>query len=332
MFKNKTKLLWAAALVVAVLFVMPKIFSSSASKNKLEAVRSVKVKRDDIRVEITATGEVKPQNRVEIKPPIGGRLEEVLVEEGGEVKKGQILAWMSSTDRAALLDAARAKGPETLKEWEEAYKPAPLIAPLDGTIIVQTIRPGQTISVSDPVVVISDRLIAKALVDETDLAQIQVGQKTKIELDAYPGREILGTVDHINYESTLINNVNVYSVDVVPDEIPKLFRSGMTATVTFIIAEKKDVLVVPADAVTSWPKKMANPKKAEFAIYKKSFGGKLTPVPVEIGESDTQNVEVVSGLKEKEVIQIVQRGKRGPGGDNPFGRSRQNQNRNRSQS
>jgi macrolide-specific efflux system membrane fusion protein len=52
-----------------------------------------------------------PQNRLEIKPPIAGRAEEVLVNEGELVKAGQIIAWMSSTDRAALLDAARAQGP-----------------------------------------------------------------------------------------------------------------------------------------------------------------------------------------------------------------------------
>lgn len=329
MLKNK-KLWKKIALAGVAIFIVMKIFTPSSSKDKLEAVRSAKVMRGDIRVEITATGEIKPQNRVEIKPPIGGRLEEVLVKEGDEVKKGQILAWMSSTDRAALLDVARAKGPEAVKEWENAYKPAPLISPLDGTVIVQTIRPGQTINASDPVVVISDRLIAKAMIDETDLARIAVGQKTEIGLDAYPGKIIFGIVDHINYESTLINNVNVYSVDVVPEESSDLFRSGMTATVTFIITEKNNIPVIPVDAVAGWPKKVPNPKQAEFAVYKKTFGGKLTPVPVEIGESDAQNVEIVSGLKEGETIQVVRRGSGSSSGDNPFGRGRQNQ-RNRAQ-
>lgn len=330
MFNRKIKRWQLVAVAVVFIFVVPKIFSRP-STDKVEAVRSAKVTRDDIKVMITATGEIKPQNRVEIKPPIAGRLEEVLVKEGEEVRKGQVLAWMSSTDRAALLDAARAKGPEAVKEWEEAYRPAPLIAPLDGTVIVQTIQAGQTISVSDAVVVISDRLIAKALIDETDLAQVELGQKTEMTLDAYPGKKMSGKVDHINYESTLNNSVNVYSVDVVPDEPSQLLRSGMTATITFIVAEKNGVLVVPVDAVASWPRKAANPKNAEFAVYKKSFGGKLWPIAVEIGESDVKNVEIIAGLKEGETIQVVRRGKRGSGtdGNNPFGRGAQRQKKDR---
>src|SRR5687768_2876573 len=63
---------------------------------------------------VEATGSVAPLNRVEIKPPIGGRVEQLLVEEGDAVKAGQIVAWISSNDRAAILDAARARGPEEL--------------------------------------------------------------------------------------------------------------------------------------------------------------------------------------------------------------------------
>src|SRR3954471_4307740 len=70
--------------------------------------REVEVQRGRIEVTVTATGIVQPENRVEIKPPISGRVESVLANEGDRVPKGKILAWMSSTERAALLDAARA--------------------------------------------------------------------------------------------------------------------------------------------------------------------------------------------------------------------------------
>src|SRR4051812_18728009 len=52
---------------------------------------------------VEATGTVQPMNRVEIKPPIPGRIEKLLVDEGDRVKAGDILAWMSSSDRAAIL-------------------------------------------------------------------------------------------------------------------------------------------------------------------------------------------------------------------------------------
>jgi len=280
-------------------------------------MRVVKVSRGDLAVKITTTGEVKPQNRVEVKAPIGGRLEEVLVKEGEEVKKGQILAWMSTTERAALIDAARARGPETLEEWQNIYKPAPVISPIDGTVIVQTLEGGQTVTTTDPVVVLSDRLIIKAQVDETDLSQISLGQQAEIQLDSYPGKTVHGVVDHIYFESTLINNVNVYAVDVLPKETPSMFRSGMTADVTFIVSERKNALHIPSEAVAEWPEKVKRPKNADFAIYKKTLAGTLEAVPVQIGISDGRMTEILEGANEGMQIQIVRK-KQQTQGTNPF--------------
>lgn len=299
---------WKIGLVLVVVFVLIRMFSScSHGKDSLQALRSAKVERGDLEVKVTSTGTVKPYNRVEIKAPIPGRVEEVLVREGDEVKKGQVLAQMSSTERAALLDAARARGAETMKRWEEAYKMAPLLAPLDGIIIVRAVEPGQTVTTADPVVVLSDRLIVEALVDETDLALIALGQKTAIQLDAYPKETFWGKVDHVMYESKLVNNVNVYAVDILPEQVPPAFRSGMTANVTFIVKEKKGVLLVPSEAVVEWPKRIPKPKDAEFAVYEKTFGGKLVPLPVRIGDSDGRMTEIVQGLGEGKEIRIVQK-------------------------
>ncbi len=290
------------------LFILFRILSSCfQSKDPMQILRSVKVKKGDLRIVVQTTAEVKPFNRVEIKPPIAGRVDEVLVNEGESIKQGQVLAWMSSTERAALLDAARSQGAETLQRWQEAYKSAPLIAPLDGTVIVRMVQPGQTVTTVDPVVVLSDKLIVKARVDETDLAKIKLGQKTQIHLDAYPHQIISGKVAHIRYESELINNVNMYAVDVMPDEVPPIFRSGMTASVDFIVTDRHDVLLVPSEAVADWPKTMTAPQQTDFAVYKKSFSGKLMPVGVQIGDSDGQMTEIVSGLKEGMEVQVIRK-------------------------
>ena len=184
---------------------------------------------------------------------------------------------------------------------------APLLAPLDGMIIVRAVEPGQTVTTADPVVVLSDRLIVEALVDETDLASIALGQKTAIQLDAYPKEILWGKVDHIMYESKLTNNVNVYAVDILPETIPPAFRSGMTANVTFIVKEKKEVLLVPSEAVVEWPRKVPKPNGAEFAVYEKGFGGKLVPLAIRIGDSDGRMTEITEGLKEGMEIVIAQK-------------------------
>ncbi len=306
-FQQLPRLLRWAIIAVAVILILKMTMAIFYKENPLEIVGTVTVKRTDMTLKVDSTGEVKPYNRVEIKSPIGGRVEEVLVNEGDLIKQGQILAWMSSTERATLLDAARVKGEKDYKYWQEAYKPAPLISPLNGTLIVRSVEPGQTVAATNPVVVVADRLIVEALVDETDLAQIKLGQRVEITLDSYPDKPIMGKVLQISYESTLVNNVNVYTVDIDPDQATDLFRSGMTANVTFIVAELKGVLAVPSEAVMEWPRGVPRPKGAEFAVYVKTFTGKLKPVPVKIGRSDGRLTEIKEGLSEGMKLQLVRK-------------------------
>lgn len=298
----------------------------SPKPGTLQVVRKDKIKRGDIYVTISSTGEVKPQNRVEIKPPMAGRVDHVLVVEGQEVKEGDILAWMSSTDRAALLDVARSQGPENVKRWEDAYKAAPLIAPLDGTVILRAAEPGQTVTSVDPIVVLADRLIVEAVVDETDLSLVKLGQKVEIRLDAYPGEKLPAKVDHLAYESRLVNNVSMYPVDILPEKVPATFRSGMTATVTFIVTERNQVLLIPAEAVNDWPRNLPRPDASTFAVYQKKFGGKLVPVPVHTGATDGRMTEIIDGLKEGDEVMIVQR-RQGDKKKNPFSMQPQQQRR-----
>jgi len=249
----------------------------------------------NIHIAISTTGTVEPQNRLEIKPPIAGRIEEILVKEGEKVKIGDILALMSSTERATLLDAAKMEGAESVKYWEDVYKATPLIAPIDGEVIVRAVEPGQTVAASDAVIVLSDRLIVKAQVDETDIGSVQVGQKAGISLDAYPEMKADGVVDHISYESTVVNNVTIYKVDIVPDKVPEVFRSGMSASIEIIKISKDNVLLVPLNAI----------KKEGRENFVLVSGGKDQPAakkPVQLGIENDENAEVVSGLTEGDTL------------------------------
>lgn len=260
-----------------------------------QAMIRVEVERRDLTVTKTATGEVRPQNRVEVKPPIAGRIEQVLVKEGDTVRQGQVLAWMSSTERAALLDAARAQDAQTVARWEDAYKPAPLSAPLDGTVIVRAVEPGQTVTTTDPIVVVADRLIVNAQVDETDIGAIRVGQPASISLDAYPQQAIAATVDHVAYEATTVNNVTIYNVDVLPQQVPHFMRSGMTANVTFTVATTENALVVPSEAVRQ--------QDGESTVLAMPRGpGKPSLVTAVTGLSDGKHTQITSGLSDGDLV------------------------------
>lgn len=205
--------------------------------------------RRDLRITVESTGEVEPRNRLNIKSPIAGRLEELLIDEGETVKKGQILGWISSTERATLLDAALATSQAELEYWQDLYKPTPLVCPIKGTVIARNFEPGQTISSSDSIIAIADDLIVVANLDETDIGQIQAGQSVMVTLEAYPDKTFPCEVEKIAYDAKTVSNVTMYEVDVRPLRLPPFARSGMTADLEFVIEEKTAALTLPASAI-----------------------------------------------------------------------------------
>jgi macrolide-specific efflux system membrane fusion protein len=263
------------------------------ARPEFEAVPLV---RERLESAVDATGVVEPRNRIEIKPPIGGRIDEILVEEGQVVRKGDIIAWMSSTERAALLDAARAQGEAVMQQWENVYRPTPFMAPLDGTIIARKSEPGQTVTAADVVLVLSDRLIVKAEVDETDIGSIYAGQETLVRLDAYPDVSMTGVVQHIAYEAETVNNVTIYEVDVEPQTIPDCMKSGMTVSARFVLGVVEQALVLASDAVT---------RAGGEATVLVDDGNPATPPEarrVETGLASDGRIEIRSGLKGDEQV------------------------------
>ena len=316
----------------------------------------VTVARADILVAVQATGTVQPENRIVIKPPINGRIDTIKVEEGAKVRKGQILGTMSSTDRAALLDVARAKGAAEVRHWEDIYRPTPIVAPLAGVVIQRATEPGQTIAATDSVFVISDHLLVVAQVDETDMARVQLGQNAQVGLDAYPGEKVTGKVHRIAFEAKTVNNVTMYDVQIDPEKVPDFMRSGMTASVQFKVEEHKNVVAVPSTLVhqengrTFVLKKPARPAGAEGAAGEgegdgetdgegggrhrgggdKPEGGeggngrgiRLHPdeIPVTIGLTDGRMTEITSGVAFGDtVLETVLKLPDAAKGSSPFG-------------
>ena len=270
-----------------------------------------KVELKTLRNTVESTGQISPANRLEVKSPIAGRLESLLVNEGDKVEKGQIVAWISSTERATLLDTARAKGETELKYWEDLYKAAPLVAPLNGTVIVRSLEPGQTIASTSAVIVIADYLIVVGQVDETDIGAIFPGQRVNVKLDAYPDSAFEGTVKSIAYDSKMVSNVTMYEVDVTPENLPDFARSGMTATLTFLVEERKDVPVVPTAALEY--------KKDKAFVRLPAKDGK-TPEsrPVKTGLSENSFTEITDGLAAGEEVLIPQVVRKKESAKNPF--------------
>ena len=293
---------WIVLLIIIILaagtiFFVPKL---RRGKNPGEVTRVIRPAFGDIILAVSTTGTVEPQNRLEIKPTMNGRVEKILVREGDLVNGGQTLALMSSTERAALLDAARLQDKKTLLYWEEAYKPSPLIAPISGRVIVRAVEPGQSVTTATVVLVLSDRLIVKAQVDETDIGKVKLGQPALISLDAYPEKAVKARVDHIAYESELVSNVTIYEVDILPGRVPPVFRSGMSANVDIIQQRRDHVLTLPRAAVRE-------NSGEDYVMLLPEGSDQPRRRRVKTGISDGARVEIVSGLTPDDRVAVTSR-------------------------
>ncbi len=320
--KSKKKLVLFATVAVFLALGGWYYYKKSNKRQHTEDAIFYTVEMGSVRADILATGKVQPQSRVEVKAPFPGRIEEIRVNEGSNIMRGQTLALMSSTDRAALLDLASSKGSSDLKEMQEIFRATPIIAPISGQIIARNVEPGQTIAVSDVAFVLSNEPLVVAQVDETDIGRIAVNQPVEITLDAFPSDTIVGHVFQIAYESKTVNNVTIYEVKVAPQKIADHMRSGMTANVRFVLDERKNVVIVPQTLIKQGQEGpevlLARAAKADDA----TDGQRERWRSVKLGLTDGKMVEVISGLSAGEVLvdttpQMINKGKEDKA-TNPF--------------
>lgn len=279
---------------------------------------STEVISKDISEFVDTTGAVAPLNRVEIQPSAGGRIEQILVDEGDKIKMGQVLALMSSSDRVAILDAARAQGDEQYKSWQDAYKPIKVMAPLDGTIILKNVVEGQTVGQSTVLFAMSDKLILNANVDESDVGKIKEGETASIILDSYPDQPITGKVFQILDEGTNQSNVITYAVKIRPDHVPAFFKSQMTANIKIEVAKRRAALLIPTVAVTIDP-------AGKTSVITEMKDNKPVYTKIETGLDEGNMVEVTRGLEEGDTVMFPSKGYKAQtatGGTNPLMPSR----------
>jgi macrolide-specific efflux system membrane fusion protein len=248
----------------------------------------LRVGKGPMRVTLRESATVGPEHRLTVTPPIPGRIDSINVSNGVAVKQGQVLAWISSTDRAALMDAARAAGGKEVDFWQDIYKPAPLIAPLDGHIISTAVVPGQVVVTAQTVFTMSDHLIVQASVDETDLEHVWLNQKTDITFDSFPDAHLTGKVHEIAYDATTVNNVTTYTVNIYLDSTPDFVRSGLSANVFLVVSDRKSVLRIPTDAIA----------QDGTVLLVQGQDQPLVSQKITTGLSDGAWTEVLSGLNE----------------------------------
>lgn len=138
-------------------------------------------------------------------------------------------------------------------------KYAAITAPISGTVISRNVDVGQTVaaSFSSPTLFLIANDLSKmqiiANVDESDIGQIEEGQKVTFTVQTYPDKTFYGLVKQVRLQPTTIQNVVNYSVVINVDNNEGLLLPGMTATIQFQIKHVENVLKVPNAALRLRP-------------------------------------------------------------------------------
>ncbi len=213
--------------------------------------------------------------------------------------------------KASLAQVAAAK--YQIKRAEAEYNSSlvnlgytKITAPVDGIIISRDIDMGQpvaaTLNAPELFTIAQDieKMQIEVAVSEADIGKVKEGQKAKYVLDGYPNEDFYGEVTQVRIDSTNTSNVVTYTVIVSVDNSELKIKPGMTANVSIIVSESKDVLAVPNFALKFSPAE--NTQRYEKQGVWVSEKGKLVRKEIVTGASDDSYTEIKSGIKEGDLV------------------------------
>jgi HlyD family secretion protein len=189
---------------------------------------------------------------------------------------------------------------------------AQIMAPIDGVVLSRSVSEGQTVqaSFSAPVLftMASDLSVMQLSIDidEADIGTVREGQKATFTVDAFPNRKFNAELVTLYNSPTTANGVVTFPGSLLVDNRSLLLRPGLTATAEILVAEVKNVLLVPNAALRFTPPPAALDNKPAPPPAKPQEGKTLGRVWVQVnnkpehrdlvlGRTDGISTQVLSG-------------------------------------
>ncbi len=206
----------------------------------------------------------------------------------------------------ALVEQAAA----ALKTAETNLRYTRILSPVDGIVVSRNVDVGQTVAASfqtPTLFTIAQDLTKMQIdtsVDEADIGKVKVGEDVDFTVDAYPDVTFKGKVGQVRISPVTVQNVVTYDVVVMVENPELKLKPGMTANVSIIVAEKKDVVKVPNAALRFKPSEKVRTQQQKGAGVWILENGKPRRIAVTSGIGDGNYTELTSGdIKEgQEVI------------------------------
>jgi macrolide-specific efflux system membrane fusion protein len=175
-----------------------------------------------------------------------------------------------------------------------------IYSPMDGTVVSQTSREGQTLNAnqSAPVIVQVanlDILTVRAQVAEADIMNLKTGMPVYFKILGSQDRKWPGTVRQILPTPDVVNDVVLYNVLIDVDNKDRQLMLNMSTQMFFTLGKADNVPVVPVSALG----RRVNDKDTDAGkayMIKTSSAGKIEDKLIHVGLMDRTNAQVVDGL------------------------------------
>ncbi len=239
------------------------------------------------------------------------------------VNAGDTLLTLGSDELDDQIEAKRTEISDavtTLNEAQAALANFNAVAPIDGTVTSCNLTEGQEVKSGDTVVMISNNttMLVTINVDDRNISYIKPGNL--VDLTDYNGGVFVGTVTSIDMsQAETGSGMTNYPVVLTVDNFDGSLVEGAWLNYSFVTSESSDCVLIPGSAVKSVMDQEGNaqtvvfvkadsrpdnaleldlpePMEGERRTYPSEEEG-YYPVPVEIGLSDTENVEIKSGIE-----------------------------------
>ena len=243
------------------------------------------------------------------------------------VQAGEALLYLGSStidsqirSKQEEINSAQTK----LDEAQKALNDFNAVAPIDGTVTSCNLTPGQEVKSGDTVVMISNNvtMLVTITVDDRNISFIKPGNY--VDLD-WNGQVYQGLVTSIDMGGAQAGQgMTSYPVTLTVDNVDGSLMDGAWLQYSFVTSESADCILVPTTSVKYFSdmdgtrqsvvfvKRDSRPDDVpELELPEVAPGEKRTfpseeegyyPVIVETGISDTQNVEIVSGIQEGDEV------------------------------
>lgn len=243
------------------------------------SVRTVVADEVTLKSYVRTNGEVETQTSIEVFPAIGGTVVEMKVSLGSSVKKGDILAYVDSSEAGSY------------------YEKSPVIAPIDGSIISSPVKTGQKVTTGSVITKIGDvdNLQVSANIPERYVAELKIGQKAEITLKAYPG--VIFNAQVVRISPVVDASTRTKEIILNFDKKDSRINSGMFANVKLYTTEYSGKIAIPQDSLVN--------NNDKYYVYTVNDDGKtVSKREVTLGENVDGYYQILTGIEKGETVVV----------------------------